>query len=162
MATWPPAPVWIDDPTRSVATNGHYLVVVVVPAKQTEDEVLRYLFTHGWDVKSLQAAPADIAAAILQLLTLGFTDPPQAWLMNAFWRGSSGVLPAHDGNVYYGAVAHEYTPQRPPLPEPGPAPSQEERSHTGWALVALAGLATIAAARWWFRSRHPHGARAPA
>lgn len=94
---------WLTDSARSLTPGGYYRFALLAPGNLTADAVSAFLATKGWDVRAIEGAPANLAAAI-PLPATPFASAPTAWLMHATWKGQQSALPIADEQLVYGTI----------------------------------------------------------
>ena len=117
---------WQPQNGLQVYQNGYYRFVALFPAGTTQDQAYALLCGSSdptqctkWDVKSIEAPPADVTAALQSVLAaFPAASPPVAFWVIGTWLQASGTLPQPDGTFYYEQLALYTTMEGDPVPAP--------------------------------------------
>lgn len=145
--------VWSPNLERTLIPKKRYLFLVAVPKSMTGDQAQVLLETHGWDVRSFNAPPDYVKQSLLQIEEKNLPSP-NAWMVLGTWTKSVSMLPANDGQIFFGPiyVEIEVETNNTSISLSPPTPSR-------WPIVAAFGLgAFLFGGAWWAaRNRYKMG-----
>jgi hypothetical protein len=117
---------WIPEIDRVVQNVGRYRFTVLVPGSWDAATTQAFLTTRGWDVSSIGAPPADVAAVLAGIAVQGLPSPAGWWVMGTWVGPDATTLPKTDGLLTYATldVQTVVPPGDVPMGAPPPAPSK--------------------------------------